>query len=154
MSFNSQDINLMQRACLLCDNSSLDVRTGCVFVSSEGVVIGEGHNKIAKGGHALSRDISEQSDVVEQESGMPPIIHAEIAALNQAKQKGVSIKGATVYVTRFPCMDCAKKLVGEGVVQIFYMSDHFTSGNEAMPVFKEAGVSVTQIPEDVVWGRA
>lgn len=125
--FTKRQIELMQRACLLCDNSSLDVRTGCVIVK-DGEVVGEGWN------------------VTEEE-------HAEMMALKEAQEKAVALENATLFVSRFPCSQCAQKLVKAGISKLFYMSDHFSSGNEALPVFKAAGILVTQIPEKVVWNK-
>ncbi len=124
--FTRRQIDLMRRACLLCDSSELEVRTGCVVVLG-GDVVGEGWNR--------------------------EVVHAEVMAVKNAKKREDELDGAVVYVSRFPCVDCANMLVGEGVRKVFYMSDHFTSGNKALPIFESAGVEVVQIPEDVVWDR-
>lgn len=47
-------------------------------------------------------------------------IHAETNAIIQAALHGVSTKGATCYVTHFPCMNCAKALVNAGIVRLVY----------------------------------
>ncbi len=47
-------------------------------------------------------------------------IHAETNAIIQAALHGVSTKGATCYVTHFPCMNCAKVLVNAGIVRLVY----------------------------------
>ena len=54
-------------------------RVGCVIVNSQGVLIGSGHTQAA--GQA----------------------HAEIMALQDAKQQGHAVAGATAYVTLEPC---------------------------------------------------
>lgn len=47
-------------------------------------------------------------------------IHAETNAIIQAALHGVSTKGATCYVTHFPCMNCAKVLVNAGITRLVY----------------------------------
>ena len=47
-------------------------------------------------------------------------IHAEINAIIQCALHGVSSKGAIVYVTHYPCYDCAKALVNAGVLVVNY----------------------------------
>ena len=47
-------------------------------------------------------------------------IHAEINAIIQCALHGVSSKGAIVYVTHYPCYDCAKVLVNAGVLVVNY----------------------------------
>lgn len=47
-------------------------------------------------------------------------IHAETNAIIQAALHGVSTKGATCYVTHFPCLNCAKALVNAGIARLVY----------------------------------
>ena len=79
------------------------------------------------------------------------LIHAEQMAINKALDSGISLKNATVYVTRFPCDNCSSLLVEQGITRIFYMSDHFTGGNSSLGFLEEQGVTVIQLPEEEVW---
>jgi dCMP deaminase len=51
-------------------------------------------------------------------------IHAEANAIIQAALHGVSTRGATCYVTHFPCIQCAKMLINAGVVRIVYDQEY------------------------------
>ena len=51
-------------------------------------------------------------------------IHAETNAIIQAALHGISTRGATCYVTHFPCMNCAKVLVNAGIVRLVYDVDY------------------------------
>jgi len=51
-------------------------------------------------------------------------IHAEANAIIQAALHGVSSKGATCYVTHFPCLVCAKMLINAGIVRIVYDNEY------------------------------
>jgi deoxycytidylate deaminase len=163
-----RDIEFMRQACLLCDNSTLEVKTGCLLVKN-GVVVGEGWNcedgsssfcnhPNCESGHTvfcfndsvLPRNFSKKGVSISTNS---QIVHAEQMAISQVQLKKVDFSNAIVYVTRFPCIDCAKKLVEKGISKLFYMSDHFSSGNEALPIFEKADVLVTQIPEKLVWEK-
>ena len=42
-------------------------------------------------------------------------IHAEANAYLQAAKNGISLDGATLYVTGMPCIDCAKDSVSVGI---------------------------------------
>lgn len=46
--------------------------------------------------------------------------HAEANAIAQAAQFGVSVAGATMYCTNFPCTFCAKILINSGISEIIY----------------------------------
>ncbi len=47
-------------------------------------------------------------------------IHAEMNAIIWAARKGISIEGATVYVTLEPCSECSKNLIASGIKRIVY----------------------------------
>lgn len=54
-------------------------------------------------------------------------IHAEMAALMAAARGGISTKGSTMYVTVFPCHNCARHLVAAGVEAVFYIEPYVKS---------------------------
>jgi dCMP deaminase len=47
-------------------------------------------------------------------------VHAEQNAVAQAAYFGVSVKGATIYTTTYPCSMCAKILINAGIKEIVY----------------------------------
>ena len=46
------------------------------------------------------------------------VVHAELNAILNSEK---SLKGATLYVTKFPCNECAKAIIQSGIKHIFYM---------------------------------
>ncbi len=80
--------------------ASPNPRVGCVLLSAEGPVIGQGHT---------------------QQAGGP---HAEIMALRDAAAKGHSVVGCTAYVTLEPCCHhgrtgpCCDALIAAGVKKV------------------------------------
>lgn len=48
----------------------------------------------------------------------PFMEHAERNAIYDACKYGISLKGTTAYLPWFPCADCARALVGVGVVRM------------------------------------
>lgn len=51
-------------------------------------------------------------------------LHAEQNAIIQAAHHGVSIDGATIYVTHKPCIVCAKMIINSGISKIIYKGDY------------------------------
>ena len=47
-------------------------------------------------------------------------VHAEQNAVTQAAYFGVSVDGATIYTTTYPCSMCAKILINAGIKEIVY----------------------------------
>ena len=80
--------------------TSPNPRVGCVIVNAQGVLIGSGHTQAA--GQA----------------------HAEIMALQDAKQQGHAVAGATAYVTLEPCSHqgrtgpCCDALIHAGLARV------------------------------------
>ncbi len=70
-------------------------------------------------------------------------IHAETNAIIQAALHGVSTKGATCYVTHYPCINCTKALINAGITRIVYSVAYRTDEN-AMMFLKAANIEVEQ----------
>ena len=73
------------------------------------------------------------------------VCHAELnAILNNAHG---NLKGARVYVTLFPCNECAKAIIQSGIAEIIYLSDKYadTDGTKASRrMLAQAGVELVQ----------
>ncbi|MCI5583053.1 MAG: dCMP deaminase family protein [Anaeroplasma sp.] len=52
----------------------------------------------------------------------PYVVHAEPNAILNCTS---SLKGATLYVTLFPCNECAKLIIQSGIKKIIYMCDKY-----------------------------
>ncbi len=70
--------------------------------------------------------------------------HAEINAICQAAHHGISLTGATAYVTNMPCTACAKALVAAGVRRVVVFSDFHDTLAETF--FAESKVSIDRLP--------
>lgn len=54
-------------------------------------------------------------------------VHAEMGALLDAARRGVSVQGATLYSTTFPCHNCARHLITAGVSEVVYVAPYAKS---------------------------
>ncbi len=82
----------------------------------------------------------------------PYVIHAEMNALLNYKGNTKSLDGATVYVTLFPCSNCAKALVQAGVKKVIYLSDKYkdTDDNIAAKIcFDYCGVEYEEFNQEL-----
>jgi dCMP deaminase len=57
-------------------------------------------------------------------SGLCRGAHAEINAISNAANLGVSVQGATLYITYRPCYDCAKHIINAGIKKVIYIQDY------------------------------
>ncbi len=70
-------------------------------------------------------------------------LHAEQNAIIQAALHGVSIRGAQLYSTTFPCIICSKMLINAGIRQIFYGEGYPDELSAAL--LEEAGVTLVRL---------
>lgn len=54
-------------------------------------------------------------------------VHAEMAAISDAARRGVSIAGATLFVTTFPCHLCARLIVASGIARVVFVEPYTKS---------------------------
>jgi len=73
-------------------------------------------------------------------------IHAEMNAIIWAARKGISIEGATIYVTLEPCSECSKNLIASGIKRIVYEKAYEHTNSEIVSKFiHDNGVIIEQI---------
>jgi len=51
-------------------------------------------------------------------------VHAEMEAICACARMGVSCKDATLYVTTFPCHNCAKHIIAAGIMKVMYVEPY------------------------------
>ncbi len=51
-------------------------------------------------------------------------VHAEMSAFMSAARAGVSIRGATLYCTTFPCHNCAKHIAAAGIARVVFVEPY------------------------------
>ncbi|WP_458700333.1 deoxycytidylate deaminase [Sulfurospirillum sp. 1307] len=75
-------------------------------------------------------------------------IHAEMNAIIWAAREGISIKGATIYVTLEPCSDCSKNIIASGIKRIVYDKSYEHTNSKIVTKFiKDNGVIIEQIKD-------
>jgi dCMP deaminase len=71
-------------------------------------------------------------------------VHAEQNAIIQAALFGVSIKGASMYITNYPCSVCAKMMVNSGIEEVVFGDGY--PDDLALQVLTEGEVKVRKFP--------
>ena len=72
--------------------------------------------------------------------------HAEENAIVQAACYGIAVKGATLYTTFSPCLQCAKMIINAGIAEVIYFQ-HYTIDNISLALLREAGVVVRPLDD-------
>ena len=74
-------------------------------------------------------------------------IHSEINAITDCAKRGVSLDGATIYITHYPCLNCFKTIAGSGIKNIKYLNDY---NNDLLveQLAKESNIIITHITKN------
>jgi len=74
-------------------------------------------------------------------------IHSEAAAIAQAAKQGISLEGASIYVTHFPCPPCAKSIAYSGIKKLYYTVGYGVLDGE--DILKQNGVEIIFVDVDL-----
>lgn len=98
-------------------------KAGAVVVSQDNVVLGLGYNGFPRGidNSKLPWKRSSESDIL-SETKHAYIVHAEANAIYNSN---ISVKGAKIYCTLYPCNECAKVIIQMGIKEVIYESDKY-----------------------------
>ena len=114
-------------------------RVGACIVNSDNKILSMGYNGAPTG---LSDDVMPwDRDGENLKTKYPYVCHSELNAILNCP---TSVKGAKVYVTLFPCNECAKAIIQSGIKEVIYLSDkyHDSDGCKASRMmFDNCGVT-------------
>ena len=114
------------------------LNVGCVIVSG-----GEHPNRIIAAGYNGFLAGAPHSSCV-RDGHEIATVHAEQDAISDAARRGVSVNGATAYITHFPCVNCAKILISAGIKSVRYLHDYHND-DIVYRLFEESGISVAKL---------
>lgn len=119
---------------------------GTCLRAKVGCVLSRG-NRLLVTGYVGSRPgephCLDEGCVIGETGGCVRTQHAEMNALQWARDLGVDVRGSTAYVTLSPCLQCASELVASGVVAIYYLTEYRKA--EHLETYRKIGITVAQI---------
>lgn len=129
---------------LLAAQRSKDPNTqvGACIVDQNNVIISTGYNGFPKG---CSDDTFPWARTGE-DTKYPYVVHAELNAI--LNSGGKSLRGASLYVSLFPCNECTKAIIQSGIREIVYLSDKYADTKSTLAskaMLRAAGVEIRQL---------
>lgn len=111
-------------------------------------IVDEDNKVVSIGYNGMPRQLDEDKLTWEKGEGLNSkylyVCHAEFNAILNIRN-GSSLKGCTLYVTLFPCNECAKAIIQTGIKKIIYLSDKYADSVSTLAskkMFELAGVKV------------
>ena len=116
---------------LLSAERSKDPSTqvGACIVDQDNRILSMGYNGMPRG--CDDDDMPWGRDGAALDSKYVFVCHAELNAILNYHGTG-TLKGARVYVTLFPCNECAKAIIQSGISEIIYMSDKYADSESTI----------------------
>ena len=133
---------------------SKDPRTqvGACIVNEEKRVVGMGYNGFPDGCSDDELPWSPGPDKGDLDTKYMYVCHAEMNAI--MNRNASTCKGCTIYVTLFPCNNCAKMIIQAGIKEVIYICDKNKKKNSVIAskrMLDMAGVKYTQhVPKEKV----
>jgi dCMP deaminase len=115
-------------------------KIGAVAVGSKGQILSQGYNGFPRG---IDDSVERYND---KETKYRYVVHAEMNVVYNATYNGISLDGATLYVTGLPvCSECAKGIIQTGVKRVVMRATDvpekwFVSFATTAKMFNEAGI--------------
>ena len=119
-------------------------QVGACIVSDDNRILSTGYNGFPQG--CSDDEFPWNRDASAGETKYNFVVHAELNAILNAG--GKSLIGSRIFVSLFPCHECAKAIIQAGVKEVVYLSDKYNgteSDNASKRMLNAAGVKLTKI---------
>ena len=123
-------------------------QVGACIVNKNKRIIGIGYNGFPTG--CSDDDLPWAREGSLLDTKYPYVCHAEMNAITNSANKP-DLDGASMYVSLFPCNECAKLIVQVGIKEVVYLEDKYHDQDifvAARRIFDMAGVSCRQLMPD------
>jgi len=120
-------------------------QVGACIVNKNKRIIGIGYNGFPSGCSDDELPWAREGDFLQTK--YPYVCHAEMNAITNSSNKP-DLEGASLYVSLFPCNECAKLIVQVGITEVVYLSDKYHDQDifiAARKIFQMAGVRLRQL---------
>ena len=132
---------------ILSSKRSKDPSTqvGACIVNKDKKIVGIGYNGFP---HGVDDDVfpwGKEGNYIDTK--YPYVVHAEPNAILNSTS---SLVDCSIYVTLFPCCECAKLIIQSGIKEIVYISDKHSTDDSTIAskrLFEAAGVKLRQFKE-------
>ncbi len=133
---------------LLAAKRSKDPNTqvGACIVDSNNIILSTGYN-----GFPIGCSDDEYPWTREgEETKYPYVVHAELNTILNAN--GKNLRNSRIYVSLFPCNECAKAIIQSGIKEVIYLSDKYAASPSTAAskrMLLSAGVKFRQLSPSI-----
>ena len=118
-------------------------QVGACIVDQDNKILSMGYNGFPRGCSDDEFPWAREGDTLETKYAY--VTHSELNAI--LNYRGGSLEGCKIYVTLFPCNECAKAIIQSGIKEIVYLCDKYDGTKEniaSKKMFDVCGVKYTK----------
>lgn len=144
VSTDAFDREMIAKAGEKCADSSCWWRqVGAVLVKDGKIVFNENNQHVPY--QQMNYINGDPRDFIQagKDTDIASALHSEQLVITKAAKDGVSLNGADIYVTVYPCPVCAKLIAYSGIKRVFFSSGHASLDGET--VLKANGVELIKV---------
>jgi dCMP deaminase len=132
------DKRYLRMAAIWAENSYCIRRQVGALIVKDKMIISDGYNGTPCGFENICEDESGQTK--------PYVLHAEANAITKIACSNNNSKGATLYVTASPCIECAKLIIQAGIKRVVYSEKYRIT--DGIDLLERAKIEVVYIGKD------
>lgn len=129
------DKRYLRMAAIWAENSYCERRKVGALLVKDQMIISDGYNGTPSG----FENVCEDENLLTK----PYVLHAEANAITKVAASSNSSRGATIYVTSSPCIECAKLIIQSGIRRVVYSENYRLP--DGIELLKRAGITVDYI---------
>jgi len=119
-------------------------QVGAVIIDTQGEIISAGANRHQPSDQTPyvlgdTRGLFHKGQHIE----LSTAAHAESSLIAQSAKLGLTLQGASLYVTDFPCPYCARMIVLSGIKKLYYQTSYAVMDGQNL--LKQAGIKIIQV---------
>jgi dCMP deaminase len=127
-------------------SSAVKLKVGAVVVKDDRI-ISLGYNGTPTGwDNTCELEIINFQDGSVQLKTKSEVIHAEMNALMKLASSSESGKGAAIFITHSPCMECAKGIYQTGITEVYYTEAY--RNVDGIEFLQKCGITIEKIAAD------
>ena len=122
-----------------------NTKVGACIVNENNRIVGIGYNGFPKGCSDDEFPWERQGNLLDTK--YPYVVHAEPNAILNSSG---NLSGSRLYVTLFPCNECAKLVIQSGIKEVIYVSNKYAKEDSTIAskkMFDAAGIILRQMDE-------
>lgn len=132
-------------------------RVGACITNDDKKILSIGYNGLTKGMKDDDFDWTSSGEETGIKMNIKDyyVVHAERNAILNSRGSGDDLKGSTLYVTWFPCTECAKEIIQSGIKKVVYLRMYSKKDlvEISKRMFNAAGVEIVQYNKNSIFSK-